>query len=76
VDKATVISVLESRLADLEGHLRELEAFQATLPASQSWGQTPREYRFQLLTLDYGIEAYRFDIGWLKKVIQQIQTDD
>jgi len=28
VDEATVISVLESRLGDLESHLRELEAFQ------------------------------------------------
>jgi PadR family transcriptional regulator AphA len=73
VDDTTVISVLESRVADLESHLRVLEAFQATLPATHSWGQTPHEYRFQLLTLDYGIEAYRFDIEWLKKVIEQIQ---
>ena len=72
VDQATVISVLESRMADLESHLKALEAFQATLPA---WGETPHEYRFQLLTLDYGIEAYRFDIEWLKKVIQQIRAD-
>ena len=72
IDQATVISVLESRMADLESHLRELEAFQATLP---SLGETPRQYQFQLLTLDYGIEAYRFDIEWLKKVTQRIRAD-
>lgn len=73
LDNAAVIRVLESRVATLESHLAALEALQAKFSSIESRDQIPREYRFQLLTLDYGLDIYRFDIAWLKKTIQEIR---
>ena len=73
LDNAAVISVLEGRVTELRGHLAALEALHATFPSHESRAHLKREYQFQLLTLDYGLDAYRFDIYWLQKVIEQIR---
>ena len=72
-NNATVIQILESYIGEAQQHLAALEALQAMFPSSEARAHLAREFQFHLLTLDYGLDVHRFQIGWLKKAIQQIQ---
>ena len=73
LDNATVIQVLESYVAEVEQHLRALEALQAVFPSREARAHIGREYQFQLLTLDYGLDVQRFQMEWFKRAIKEIQ---
>lgn len=70
---AATIEVLAAYRAEVEARLRALEALQALLPMTAAWAQVPREYQFQLLTLDYGLDVHRFELEWLDKTIRIIR---
>lgn len=69
---ASIIGVLEGYRDEVQERLKALEALQATLPSGEARQHIPREYQFQLLTLDYGLDVHRFELAWLDKAIQQI----
>lgn len=73
LENAAVIEVLKQNMYELEQRLAALEALEAMFPAGEARAQIPRQYQFQLLTLDYGLEAHRFNIAWLKKAIKAIE---
>ena len=72
-DNAVVIQILEKYVDDVQQQLAALEALQAAFPAGEARAHIGREYQFQLLTLDYGLDVHRFQIEWFKKAIQQIR---
>ena len=73
LDNATVIQVLERYMVKVQARLKALEALQAVFPAGEARAHIGREYQFQLLTLDYGLDVHLFEMEWLKKAIQQIK---
>jgi DNA-binding PadR family transcriptional regulator len=73
MDNATVIQVLKQYIAETEERLAALEALQAVFPSGEARRQIARTHQFQLMTLDYGLEAHRFNIAWLKKAITVIE---
>jgi PadR family transcriptional regulator, regulatory protein AphA len=68
-----VISVLESYVAQLRQRLAALEALQATVPGDMPLEAIPRQYQFQFLTLDYGLELHRFELQWALDAIERIR---
>ncbi|MCA0457611.1 MAG: PadR family transcriptional regulator [Chloroflexi bacterium] len=73
LDNSMTTSVLETYRAEIQAELDTLVALLDTLPPRETWGQLPREYQFQLLTLDYGLEVQRFHAEWFDKAIEQIK---
>lgn len=73
LSNAAIISVLEGYRDEVLERLNALEALQSTLPSGEARQHIPREYQFQLLTLDYGLDVHRFELAWLDKAIQQIK---
>lgn len=73
LDNATVIGVLEGYMGSARESLAALEALQAVLPAGAARADIPREYQFQLLTLDFGLDLHRFQLAWLEQAIEQIR---
>lgn len=73
LDNAAIIGVLEGYRIEVFERLRSLEILQAALPPAEARLHIPREYQFQLLTLDYGLDIHRFELAWLDKTIQQIK---
>lgn len=73
MDNATVIKVLERYIAETEERLAALEALQMMFPSGEARRQISRSHQFQLMTLDYGLEAHRFNIEWLKKAIGEVE---
>lgn len=72
LDNAAVIRVLEGYMAALKERLAALEALQAVFPSGEARAHIPREYQFQLLTLDYGLDVHRFQVDWMAKAMQRI----
>ncbi len=70
---AEVIGVLTTYMKGVQERLNALEALQATMPTLAGRAGIPREFQFQLLTLDYGLEIQRFEVEWIKKAIRQIE---
>ncbi len=73
LDNTVTTSVLETYRAGIQAELDSLLALLDTLPPREMWWKLPREYQFQLLTLDYGLEVQRFHAEWLDKAIEQIR---
>ena len=73
LDNAAVIHVLEKYMAELKERLAALEALQAVFPSGEARAHIPREYQFQLLTLDYGLDVHRFHADWLARAIERIR---
>lgn len=73
LDSAAIMGVLQGYRDEVAERLAALETLQTSLPPAEAWGQVPREFQFQLLTLDYGLEIHRFELAWLDKTIERIQ---
>ncbi len=66
--------LVRTSIATLKQRLAEMEALQASLSAYSGDPQLPRAAYFQFLTLDYGIQRYRFEIQWLEDMLLRVQN--
>ncbi len=73
LENAVVIDVLKAHLVGTQERLAALQALQAVYPSGEARTQLPREYQFQMLTLDFGLDVHQFHIDWLKKAIEQVE---
>jgi PadR family transcriptional regulator, regulatory protein AphA len=74
LDKAQLKTLLEARISQLKALITHYEN---DIPISAAeYAQafnTPEDMRFWLLTLDYGIKKFRFDLEWSETALQFVQ---
>ncbi len=72
------IALLQRRITQLEAELAELErrVHRDSLRDFITNPATARSNRMHALTLDYGIQSVRFQLGWLHEAIEMIQQGD
>ncbi len=74
VDRDELLALLVVYRDEALERLHTLEALQLTLPGREQRPHIPLQYQLQLLTLDYGLERHRFEVGWLENVMEHIRA--
>lgn len=69
---AELAAVLQQYRGEMLENLHILEALLQMLQAYQENRSIRREEHLQMLTLDYGLQTYRFEISWLDQALASI----
>ncbi|MCK5130068.1 MAG: PadR family transcriptional regulator [Clostridiales bacterium] len=69
------IDLLKKHIELLEESLKEYDEFQSEALKKRYTGTKKSIAKFQLKTLEYGIEQIKFDIKWYKKQIREIKEN-
>jgi PadR family transcriptional regulator AphA len=69
-----IISFLQSRMKQVQEHLQFLESSIHVGVDESAWSiDIERARQFWQLTLDYGIEYYKFELDWYEKTLKAIR---
>ena len=71
-----VLEMFERIAGLMRAGLETLEQVPQNMGNYQATGQSPREFYFWMLTLDFGITSARANVAWVENVIERIRSGE